>query len=229
MPDWEFRLWDMQSVCNINNTFLKESLEAKKWAFAADYIRLYATYTYGGVYLDTDVLVYCSFERLLNDRSFIGRENSIHIEGRSTRVYLSSHCFGCEKGNEYVRQCLSYYSNRHFRISDNESLPNALKYSMTLLPFVQCEIAKQYGYDDSVLANNTQILTPIGLKIYPSSFFDAVGHNAQSFCSHLALGSWRDTSRFEENYALSYKIGWRVRRVIETILGKFGYIMVKLK
>ena len=32
-------------------------MAAKKYAFAADYVRLYALYTEGGIYLDTDVLV----------------------------------------------------------------------------------------------------------------------------------------------------------------------------
>ena len=32
--------------------YVRDAMKAKKYAFAADYIRLYALYTEGGIYLD---------------------------------------------------------------------------------------------------------------------------------------------------------------------------------
>ena len=54
MPDYEFRLWDMKSIENIDSPFLKEAIKMKKWAYAADMVRCYAVYNFGGIYLDTD-------------------------------------------------------------------------------------------------------------------------------------------------------------------------------
>ena len=34
-----------------------EAYEKKKWAFVADYVRTKALYEYGGIYLDTDVMI----------------------------------------------------------------------------------------------------------------------------------------------------------------------------
>ena len=46
--------------------WVKQAFEAKKYAFAADYIRFYALYNYGGIYLDSDVEVLRSFDPLLD-------------------------------------------------------------------------------------------------------------------------------------------------------------------
>ena len=229
MPNWEYRLWDMAAIENIESHWLKETLKVKKWAFAADFIRLYAVYHFGGVYIDTDVKVFRSFEPLLANEAFIGRENSLHIgEGnKTTNVYLGSHCFGAKKGNEYIRCCLEYYDKRHFILSANESLPAVLKYDMTLLPFIQSTLAKNIGYNHSALANEEQECKYI--KIYPSWCFDAVTIRPETYCKHLALGSWREGAHKVYTYNLQYKIKWRIRFCVEWMLRKFNYIMIKLR
>ena len=66
LPDYEFRLWDTARFDVHSLPWTKEAFEAKKYAFAADYIRLYALYQFGGIYLDSDVLLYKSFDDLLH-------------------------------------------------------------------------------------------------------------------------------------------------------------------
>lgn len=63
MPDYELKKWDMDAIKHIDVPFLKEALAAKKWAYAADFVRMYAVFYEGGIYLDTDVQVYKSFDR----------------------------------------------------------------------------------------------------------------------------------------------------------------------
>src|SRR5690606_40794226 len=71
LPDYEFILWDTNRFDLDSNIWVKQAFETKKYAFAADYIRLYAVYNYGGIYLDTDVEVIKSFEDLLDLPYFI--------------------------------------------------------------------------------------------------------------------------------------------------------------
>ena len=78
LPDFEFRLWNMDAIKDIDAVFLRETLSVKKWAYAADYVRLYALYHEGGIYLDTDVMVYKSFNDLLDNKVFIGKEDTLH-------------------------------------------------------------------------------------------------------------------------------------------------------
>lgn len=46
--------------------WVRQAYERKKYAFAADYIRLYALVTEGGIYLDSDVEVLKTFDDLLH-------------------------------------------------------------------------------------------------------------------------------------------------------------------
>ena len=57
LPDYEFVLWDAKKFDLESTLWTKQAFETKKYAFASDYIRLYAVYTYGGIYLDTDAEV----------------------------------------------------------------------------------------------------------------------------------------------------------------------------
>ena len=66
LPEYEFMLWDLDRFDINQILWTKQAFESKKYAFAADYIRLYAIYTYGGIYLDMDVEVLKSFNPLLN-------------------------------------------------------------------------------------------------------------------------------------------------------------------
>ena len=62
LPDYEVVLWDTKRFDLESSPWVKQAFEAKKYAFAADYIRFYALYNYGGIYLDSDVEVLRSFD-----------------------------------------------------------------------------------------------------------------------------------------------------------------------
>ena len=66
-PNYEWRLWDLETFDVNSLSWTKEAYEVGAMAFVADYVRLYALYTEGGIYMDTDVLVKKSFDPLLKD------------------------------------------------------------------------------------------------------------------------------------------------------------------
>ena len=47
----------------------------KKYAFVFDYVRLYAVYTCGGIYLDTDVLLHNRIDELLNYNCWLASDD----------------------------------------------------------------------------------------------------------------------------------------------------------
>ena len=171
LPDYKLKKWNMESIRNIDSVFLKEAILEKKWAYAADFVRLYAVYYYGGIYLDTDVMVLRSFDEFLVNKCFIGKENSIHFYGNFSSHYLSSHCFGAEKNHPFIKECLDYYEDRHFVTSKNQKLPIPLRNNFVLLPYIQAEIARQFGYDWRPLTQNIQYCND-GLVVYPTMYFD---------------------------------------------------------
>ena len=65
LPDYQFKLWDLKAINLDENIWVKQAFESKKYAFAADYIRLFAVYNHGGIYFDTDIEVLKPFDDLL--------------------------------------------------------------------------------------------------------------------------------------------------------------------
>ena len=228
MPEYELRCWDDAALKLLDSVFVREAIQEKKFAFASDVIRLYAIFQYGGIYMDTDVLVYKSFDPLLVEHAFIGRENSMHQIGHSMEVYLTTSCFGAEKGNPFIKRCLDYYNNRHFITSYDRSLPACLRMDMTLNSYLFTVFAKEIGYNSSVLEDHVQVCQNGELTVFPQRFFDSTARTKESFTKHLALGTWREGKKKELEYTWKYKIEWRIWFVIALILRKFRYTIVKL-
>ena len=110
MPDWEY-LEINENNFDINyNEYVKEAYNNKKWAFVSDVARLWALYTYGGIYMDTDVFVYQSLERFLKHSFFTGFEN-VHYPVTAT--------MGCVKGNKLVKEMLDIYEDKNFETHEN--------------------------------------------------------------------------------------------------------------
>lgn len=113
LPDYELIKWDLTKFPLEKNIWVRQAYENKKYAFAADYIRIYALYMEGGIYLDSDVEVVRSFDDLLNLPYFICKENS--PQG------LEAATIGSEKGVMWLKKCLEYYDGKSFIGEDGET------------------------------------------------------------------------------------------------------------
>ncbi|MDO6759633.1 glycosyltransferase [Tamlana sp. 2_MG-2023] len=160
LPDYEFMLWDTKRF-DINSTiWTKQAFEAKKYAFASDYIRLYAVYNYGGIYLDTDVEVLKSFNDLLNLPYFAGTQFDDVLEAA---------IFGAEKNTDWLLGSLRYFENRPFIQEDGTLDTNTLPRTMEMIIKKEKEIS---------ILNNTEIknlpkviLNKNVLYLFPSEYF----------------------------------------------------------
>ncbi|MGC3978987.1 MAG: glycosyltransferase [Paludibacteraceae bacterium] len=110
LPEYELRLWNEDSF-DINAVpYVREAYQSRKFAFVTDYVRLYALYTEGGVYMDTDVEVLKSLDDLLHLPAFSGFESEKEIP---TGIMAS------EKNGVWAKEMLGYYDNdRHFVLAD---------------------------------------------------------------------------------------------------------------
>lgn len=104
LPDYEIWLWDGKRFDINSSIWVKEAFSVKKYAFAADYIRCYALYHFGGIYLDSDVEVIKSFDDLLHLPYFVGKEQAGGFEAAT---------MGFEKGHPFFKHMLDYYDGRH--------------------------------------------------------------------------------------------------------------------
>jgi mannosyltransferase OCH1-like enzyme len=144
LPDFEIVRWDDNNA-PIHIPFVKDMLSEKKWAFASDYVRLYAIYEQGGIYLDTDMEVVKSFDDLLNHNdSFIGYES----ENRATTGAM-----GGVAGSKFVKACLTLMEERH-----------AHKKSYLITPEVATQVIN--------MGNESTYIYPIH-TFYPYNPYDA--------------------------------------------------------
>ena len=85
--------------------WIRDAYKMHQYAFVADYVRLYALYKRGGIYLDTDMLLIHSLDVFLNEQKFIGRED---------KYYASFGIIAMPPGDEFCKLCLEYYDNSVF-------------------------------------------------------------------------------------------------------------------
>lgn len=188
LPDYEFRLWDKERFDIDNMKWVKQAYDSKKYAFAADYIRLYALYTYGGIYLDSDVVVYKSFNDLLNLPYFIGQD----FVGAFEPAII-----GAAAGVKWVKQVMDWYEDKDFINLDGT-------YNIRNLPVVFFEqLFGKYNFrqikDLSEFNTDERVF-----NLFSKEFFN--GRNnlkpvkyRESYCSHLFAGSWTN-KKSKKNY-----------------------------
>lgn len=225
LPDYEFMLWDAEKLAACNNTFANEAVSVRKWAFAADFVRLYAVYNYGGIWLDTDVEMFKSFDPFLNDGMFIGREYYVDKKDGEKISYVTSHCFGAEKGHTFIKECLEFYENRHFIRSYNPQMPQEFRYDMTTIPKIQAALMRNYGFDWHNTNNNKQVLTN-GIHVYPYQYFDQPGYTSMDdvVCIHRVAQSWNPNAKGltlrEVTNVKQKTLGYRKMKLQEWLIGK---------
>ncbi len=73
LPDYEIKEWNENNIPR-NIPYVEHALALKHYAFASDYIRVWAIYNYGGVYLDTDIEIIRHLDELPleEDQGFLG-------------------------------------------------------------------------------------------------------------------------------------------------------------
>ncbi|MCQ2102490.1 MAG: glycosyl transferase [Fibrobacter sp.] len=173
LPDYEIRLWDKNCFDIHSVPWVEQACEAKKWAFAADYIRLYALYNFGGIYLDSDVEVLKSFDSLLDRPYFFGKEHTPDRIDASHIVEAAT--FGAEPKHPVIKKCLDYYEGRNFRISENVV-------DTTVLPHIMAEALNEIGVLDELL--------PMHYFSPKNTRTQIVEANAETYSVHHFNGSW---------------------------------------
>lgn len=182
LPGWEFRLWD-KSRFNLNSVeWVRQAYEARKYAFAADYIRQYAVYTYGGFYMDMDIEVVKNMDSLLSRPYVLGAETEYGIEAG---------VFGAEKGSPVIKACLDWYRGKSFVNPDGT-------FNMRGCPLVMMEsIRNKYQVrisSEFVESVDTVILLPREFLTAKSSETGVVTKTKNTITIHHFAGSWLNTT-----------------------------------
>jgi len=171
--------FDLESTLWTNQAY-----QTKKYAFAADYIRLYALYNYGGIYLDADVIVYKKFDELLSLPYFIGCDQIRAFEAA---------VIGAEESCFWIKEILDSYKGKNFIKNDNSydlmELPVRFHHVLTKLNYKFYNITKITYYSQIIPEDKR-------LYIFEKNFFNSrnaveVQQTKKSFCAHNYAGSWQ--------------------------------------
>jgi hypothetical protein len=176
LPDYELKLWnetnfDIQSV-----PYTKEAYYARKYAFVTDYVRLYALFHFGGIYMDTDVEVLKSLDDLLYLPGFSGFESETEVP---------TGIMACEQHNVWSKEQLDEYNGKHFITVDEK---------LDMTSNVQI-ISASMASNGFRLQNSYQVYKNC-MHLFPKEYFCPKSRTgiltltSNTYCIHHFAASW---------------------------------------
>lgn len=216
LPDYEFIKWDFNRIDKSKFKWVSDAFDHKKYAFAADYVRCYAIYKYGGIYLDTDVEVLKSFNDLLSHHYFMGCEFN--------KTSPEAAVVGAEKGHPFYRDMLKYYEERNF-VKDDGSL------DVKVLPLIINDIINRGNFNVVQIERPEEIDDADDRKlcILPYYYFSPkstlngkIYKRSETYAIHHFANSW-----FPKYYIIErkfwHKLGLKNLKIILRLLNLIKY------
>lgn len=178
LPDYEIRKWD-ESNYDVNKIpFTEEAYIYRNFAFVSDYARWDILYNYGGVYLDTDVLLIKDITPLLEKGNFGGT----NLGGG----FASGLIVALEPKSTIAKEMMELYENTSFTYHRGQ--PH----------FVNCvkretELLSTHGFN----VNIKEKQEVAGMTIYPTEYFSPYNpHTGETkitdntYAIHQYTGTW---------------------------------------
>lgn len=168
-PDYTFMEWTDQNTAKYQNRFYKQAYRKKQYAFVSDCVRVQVLAEYGGVYLDTDMLLLKPIDELLSLDFFTGYE----VPDRAAYGF-----FGGIAGHRFFAAMTHFYSNYYFN-----------PYSLPVITHTFKGIINQQA-----LHSNERIFSPahfyaLAYQDKENNYLDYV--TERSFAVHLWDHSWK--------------------------------------
>ena len=224
-PDYQIIEWNEDNYDLASAPlFVRQAIEAKKWAFATDYIRLKVVYEYGGIYMDTDVELIKPLDSLLDNKLYFGLQHSNSFISVATGLG-----FGAEKHTEFLRELMAVYESEPFLLPNSEKniTPNTAK---------EKTVFQKYGL---MLEDREQFLMDV-IHIYSSEYFNPIhwgekkpNLTEKTISIHWYSASWWDNANIRRilGSGKAYRIAMFIlhipNRIMLTILGREAYESMK--
>ena len=218
-PDFELKEWNESNFdLSAAPLYVRQAMEAGRWAFVTDYVRLVALTRYGGVYMDTDVELKKPLTPYLEHRAFAGFESMDAVQ---------TGLLACEPGFALFEEFLHYYDTAVFLREDGST-------DLTTNVEILTRLCLERGLR---LDNSRQCVD--GLTIYPKAVFCPVEYETgklkksrQTVCIHWFSASWHTQQELDqiakEKRQKEQERRSRLRvRVGTALLGEKGYEKLK--
>lgn len=219
LKGYKFMRWD-ESTFNIKkaNQFVMEAYRRKKYAFVSDYVRLYALYQFGGVYIDTDMEIYQDFSKIIDAHDVVG--------GFEHDTIASAGFIAAKPKCAIIKELLETYETKQF-IKEDGSL------NMTPINFGWNGVLKKYGM---IPNGKTQVIdSDFGLSIFIGNWhhFNSVSmktwhaeYTDETYTVHHYSGSWLKASGIKKTIGamknrLKLLVGFRNYAKIQKFTERF--------
>lgn len=177
LSDYDYKLWNEDNFDVNAVPYVKEAYESRKFAFVTDYVRLYALYREGGIYMDTDVEILKPLDDLLSLPAFTGYEGS-------KRKPPVTGLMASEAHGVWVKEQLDVYEGLHFRKEDGslDLTPNTIRIA---------DVMKAEGFNSD---GTYQVYKD--LHVFPVEYFcprQTTGElllTNNTYCDHHFMGTW---------------------------------------
>jgi mannosyltransferase OCH1-like enzyme len=171
-PDWQFVEWN-ETNFNVNDfEYTKNAYRERCWTKVANFVRFWALYNYGGIYLDTDVMVLNRLTDLLKNECFFGLEYNKKYpfyENDFKATLFGTAIIGCVEKHETIGRILEHYKTKEFNYFERTEESNS-------------DILITNLFKDDILNN----CTVYGINVlYPN-----IETNI-SYTKHLKFDSWK--------------------------------------
>ena len=169
LPDYQIKPWNEYSLDLHEYSFAWRALQAGKYAFVSDVVRLHALYYEGGIYLDTDMLVLKGFDPLRQHNFFTGEYK---------KGALNAAVIGSKKGHPLVGKLLEIYKELEFDYLNPKTIPEVFDEEVWTFS------------KESVKIFSPEAFYPLPLENKDENYIPYLSED--SYAVHLWNHSWKD-------------------------------------
>lgn len=176
MPEYQLKEWN-ETNSPLDNSYTSAAYGQKLWSRLSNYVRLYAVYTEGGIYLDTDVEVIRSLTPLLRHKCFVGfQQEEEQVD------WVNSAVLGAQPGQHFLRRGMEMT----VKLFEDEG-------EFYRGPAVATAVLKEMGLGSYGLQEIGEVTVYPIEYFYPYSWYDKFSPDCikeETYCVHHWAGSW---------------------------------------
>ena len=176
-PDFEIKIWNLESYRPGRCLFFEQAIEHGNWAFASDYARADLLYRYGGIYMDLDVEMLRPIDDLLYNDAYMSFESQDRIECGSG--------MGAGPGHPILKEVCESYEERPYLKTDGT-------WDNSTCPVRYTKVIEKHGLRKDGGFQSVDDITVYPFEVLTGKSFDTgIIYNTQlSYTVHHHNGSW---------------------------------------
>lgn len=213
VPDFEIRRWDESNAPLEDCSFIHDAYLAGKWAFVSDYVRFWALYQYGGIYMDVGSELVKDITPLIRKAPFSAIE-AVSLTATPGLIIC------CLPQDPVVHEALRVYTDLPFINTRDYLMAHTVNEVFT-------SVLERYGYHRQ---DNCQKIA--GWTILSSDYFDPFygfgGYHLtkHTYSIHHSSASWLDPvqqTKRKIQMRVTPFIGHRLGEITGRVVGELAH------